>query len=342
MLSKEKISDLFRDFENRKILVIGDVMIDSYLWGKVERISPEAPVPIVSVNKRENRLGGAANVALNISAMGAEAILCSVIGNDDKASEFNKLLEKRNLRTACIYQSPDRITTTKFRVIGNKAQMLRVDEEITNGLSDIDTQELFGRIENLLEKESVDAIIFQDYNKGVLTSALIHKVIELANRREIPIVVDPKKKNFDTFQNVRLFKPNLKELKEGLKSEFDAKNFHELSNVIQLLHKNQNIDIVLTTLSDDGVFISARAPENKFETHHIPAHRRSISDVSGAGDTVISLATLCLTAGLPPEQIAAISNLGGGIVCEEVGVVPIKRERLFKEAINIFSKAYES
>ncbi len=337
MPSKEEYHKIFNSFSNQKILIIGDVMVDSYLWGTVERISPEAPVPVVSVKKRANRLGGAANVALNIKALGAEPILCSVIGNDQKGDDFINLLKNDNLSIQGIHKSSKRITTTKFRVIGNNTQMLRVDEEITSDLDKDDEKQLISIITKLLEQENIDAVIFQDYNKGINTKDLIQKIISRANELNTPVIVDPKKINFNTYKNVTLFKPNLKELKEGLNIDFNVTNINELANATHLLHKNQNIKIVLTTLSEAGIFISSFTKNNKLITHSIPAHVRSIADVSGAGDTVISVASLCLSLNLPPEIIASISNLAGGIVCEEVGVVPINKEKLMNEVLKIFN-----
>lgn len=336
MTSKEECYKLFESFNNQKILVVGDVMIDSYLWGKVDRISPEAPVPVVAVKKRENRLGGAANVALNLKSLGAKPVLCSAIGDDSKGNEFVELLKNENLSFEGITKSSNRITTTKFRVFGNNSQLIRVDEEILSDLIKDDFDRLLSVIHHLMNKGDVKAIVFQDYNKGVLSKDLITKVIALANDKKIPVVVDPKKKNFGEFKNVSLFKPNLKELKEGLKMESVTVENSELKYVVDKLHKQQNIKTILTTLSEKGVMISTKVSENKFEKHFIPAHIRTISDVSGAGDTVISVATLCLVAGLAPKNIASISNLAGGIVCEEVGVVPINKERLFNEVLELY------
>jgi len=312
-------------------MIIGDVMIDSYLFGKVERISPEAPVPVVSVNYRSNRLGGAANVALNINSMGAIPILCSVIGNDEKSDTFIKLLEKDNLPVQGIIKSKKRITTTKFRIIGNNTQMLRVDEETESDLEIDDRKELLKRIERILENEEINVIVFQDYDKGILGQEVINTIIDLAHKFKIPVVVDPKKKNFKAYKNITLFKPNLKELKEGLNLELSE--IENLSCAIEQLHKNQNIEIVLTTLSEAGVFISYKSNDNTFINNLIPAHIRSIADVSGAGDTVIGLASLCLASKLPYSELAKISNLAGGLVCEEVGVVPINREKLLNELV---------
>jgi rfaE bifunctional protein kinase chain/domain len=215
--------------------------------------------------------------------------------------------------------------------------MLRVDEEITYDLDKDDEKQLISIITKLLKQENINAVIFQDYNKGINTTNLIQKIISTANDLNIPVIVDPKKKNFNTYKNVTLFKPNLKELKEGLNIDFNVNNINELANATHLLHKNQNIKMVLTTLSEAGVFISSFTKDNKFITHSIPAHVRSVADVSGAGDTVISVASLFLSLNLPPDIIASISNLAGGIVCEEVGVVPINKEKLMNEVLKMFN-----
>lgn len=331
---KEELSQLFESFNQLNVLIIGDVMVDSYLWGHVERISPEAPVPIVTVKSRENRLGGAANVALNIKAMGANPILCSVVGNDQKGDEFIDLMKAQQLETNGIVKSTSRITTTKFRVIGNKVQMLRVDEEVDNLLTHEDSIAFFNCFATIINENDIDVILFQDYDKGVLSYDLIQRVIGIATENNIPVVVDPKKKNFINYKNVTLFKPNLKELKEGLNIDFDAKNKKELQEAVSNLKSLLNVKMVLLTLSEDGVFIDY---DNNGEkgTAVLPSHIRSISDVSGAGDTVISVASLCLAKNVNPAVLAAISNLAGGLVCEKLGVVPIDKKVLLAEALKL-------
>jgi rfaE bifunctional protein kinase chain/domain len=323
---------LFEDFNKLTIMIIGDVMLDSYLWGKVERISPEAPIPIVALKKRENRMGGAANVAMNIKSMGAKPVLCSVIGEDSKGINFLDLLKKEKIPTYGILQSSERITTTKFRIFGNSTQMLRVDEEVEDDLSEKDRTNLLGKIENILSKEKIDGIIFQDYNKGVIDSILIKEVINRATKLKIPVSVDPKKKNFYNFTGVTLFKPNLKEMKEGMKVEFDNNDRDMLLSVAQTLREKINCQYILTTLSEYGIMMSMK---DSFDEKNIfiPAHVRSISDVSGAGDTVISVASLCLARKCSPYEVAYISNLAGGLVCEEVGVVPVNKDKLLKEVL---------
>jgi rfaE bifunctional protein kinase chain/domain len=322
--------DLIKSFEKKRVMIVGDVMIDSYLWGVVDRISPEAPVPVVDVNHREERLGGAANVALNTRALGVETILCSVVGRELKGDAFLRIMEEEGLDTGGIYRSEDRITTTKFRIIGNNSQLLRVDEEHTHDLSAHDEENFLKICFGQIESGSIDVLIIQDYNKGILTPRVITAIIEKANAGKIPVVVDPKKKNFECYRNVSLFKPNLKELKEGLKIEFNEPDENILNDTVKLLRDKINNDIALITLSEHGIYISS-ANGGKTESHLLPAHRRTISDVSGAGDTVVSVASLCLAAGANLKTIAEVSNLAGGIVCEKVGVVPLDRKRFVEE-----------
>jgi rfaE bifunctional protein kinase chain/domain len=331
-ISQQEVSQLFKNFEGLNILIIGDVMIDSYYWGKVDRISPEAPVPIVAVQKKESRMGGAANVALNIQAMGANPILCSVIGDDADGDEFMELVKARKQSAEGILRSAERRTTKKTRIIGNNHQMLRIDGEDTHLLSTAEEFSFFEALAAIIDKKQIDAIIFEDYDKGVITENLIQKVVDLSIEKNIPTTVDPKKRNFLAYQNVTLFKPNLKELKEGLKIDFNHKIIAELEDGISQLEAKLNNKITLITLSESGVYI-------KFSNvkHHIAAHLRDITDVSGAGDTVISIASLCLALNQSPELIAELSNLAGGLVCENVGVVPIKKDVLLKEALRLYS-----
>jgi rfaE bifunctional protein kinase chain/domain len=325
-----KYSHLLESFSGLRVMIVGDVMVDSYLWGVVDRISPEAPVPVVDVNHREERLGGAANVAVNIRALGAEPILCSVIGSELKGDVFIKIMKDEGMSTKGIYRSDKRITTTKFRIIGNNSQLLRVDEEVTHDLEKTDEEAFLQLCKKIITNEKIDVLIIQDYNKGILTAEVITTLIARAGDRDIPVVVDPKKKNFDLYRGVTLFKPNLKELKEGMKIDFREPDEHILQDTVNILLERINADIALITLSEDGIFISS-TKDGKKESHLLPAHIRDIADVSGAGDTVVSVASLCLASGATPRTIAAVSNLAGGIVCEKVGVVPINRQRFFEE-----------
>jgi D-glycero-beta-D-manno-heptose-7-phosphate kinase len=333
LATNQSIEEAFEKISKVTALVVGDVMLDAYFWGKVDRISPEAPVPIVLVEKKENRLGGAANVALNIKALEATAIICSVIGDDEKGKLFCELIEKEGMDSIGIIKSKSRKTTVKTRVIGNNHQMLRVDQEMVEELNNEDEEQLFSRINEITKNLKIDVIIFEDYDKGNFTSTLIKKIIDLAKEKNIATAVDPKKKHFADYKNVTLFKPNLKELKEGLKEDFDNNDIDAVKSAVAKLRQNQNAGFILTTLSEQGILITG----NNVEAI-VPAHVRNISDVSGAGDTVISVAALGLAAGLDPLIMAQLANLAGGLVCEEVGVVPVNKIRLMEEAsqMNLF------
>lgn len=330
-ITGRQLDELFDQFAGKKVMIIGDVMIDAYLWGKVDRISPEAPVPVVSVKRRENLLGGAANVALNIRALQAVPLLCSVIGNDFRGDEFLDLLKQDGIARDGIVRCPDRITTTKFRIIGNNAQMLRVDEEMDTDLSAEDERLLLGVMDGLLKTGEVSVIVMQDYNKGVLTRTLIEKVLKSAAELGIPVVIDPKHKNFDAYQGVSLFKPNLKELKEGLNIDAEINSTEQIRQAVADWQSKQSIETMMVTLSEAGLFIRDTA-EGEVKEFLLPAHLRKIADVSGAGDTVISVASLCKALKLSAYLTAALSNIAGGLVCEYVGVVPVNRDRLLNEA----------
>lgn len=326
------IQQIFDSFNNLKVLIIGDVMVDAYLWGSVDRISPEAPVPIVAVKKRENRLGGAANVAINIKAMGAIPVLCSVIGNDRNGEELISLMKELNMSTDGMIQSSERVTTVKTRVIGNNHQLLRVDDEVMHDLSSKEQSAVLHVIRQLIEKEKPAVVVFEDYDKGVLNPDLIKTVVEICKNAGISTAVDPKKKNFNSYQGVDLFKPNLIELRQGVKVDIKKPDLETLSTICEPFRNKQQIKTIMVTLSEHGVYIG-----NENSKTIIPAHVRNISDVSGAGDTVISVAALCLGLGLSETMIASLANLAGGLVCEQVGVVPIDKELLKKEAMQLMS-----
>lgn len=324
----EYLLNIFDSFNEQKVLIIGDVMIDSYLWGKVERISPEAPVPILNIQKRENRLGGAANVALNIKALGATPILCSVIGKDQHEQLLLDLLKDSEMSTMGILSSNERVTTVKTRLIGHQQHLFRIDDEDDSPLSASLNKELSEKIINIISSEKISVIIFEDYDKGVIQKELIEKIVSLANEKKIPVVVDPKKRNFLFYKNVQLFKPNIKELKEGLKIDFDHYNHPHLIDAAKKLKEHLSSEMVMITLSEQGILLL-----NDEEAKISPAHIRSISDVSGAGDTVISVAALGLAIGMPAIEFSELANLAGGLVCEKVGVVPIDKNELLNEAI---------
>lgn len=333
-MNRIELEKIFDSFNDLNVLIIGDVMVDAYVWGKVERISPEAPVPIVSCVNRESRLGGAANVALNIKSMGATPILCSVVGNDNKGKEFLNLLTAIQQEQSGIVISDHRRTTVKTRFISDNQHLIRVDEEDTHELADEIEMEFINHIKKLINKNNIHAIVFEDYDKGVITKNLIEEITNLANIMEIPVLVDPKKRHYKDYKNVTLFKPNFKEFVEGSNLNLEKGDIEGLFSEAKNFQREMGIDKLLITLSELGVFISN---ENTYA--HIPAVVREIADVSGAGDTVISVATLCLAAGMEARDIAAISNLAGGIVCEIPVVVPIDKKVLLDESIKLFVEA---
>ena len=302
-------------------------MIDAYMWGKVNRISPEAPVPIVAVDRLENRLGGAANVSLNVQALGAIPLTYAVIGDDEKGNLLRQLFKEQSLSDKGIIQSPDRKTTVKTRVLSGGNQILRVDEEIEMDLGKNDEEALIAAINSALENDQIDAIIFEDYDKGLITEGVINAVREKASALNIPLMVDPKKKNFNNYRNASLFKPNLKEIREGMKVDIYQNNIGDIEGAVGTLVRDKGHNLVLVTLSELGIYIGGSGGSDR-----ILAHYRDITDVSGAGDTVISVATLCLVRDTAPKFIASLSNLAGGIVCEKVGVIPIDRDQLLREA----------
>ena len=321
------LQKLFNSFNSQKILVIGDVMVDCYMWGKVTRISPEAPVPVVSDISEEARLGGAANVALNIKAMGAAPILCAAIGDDNHGRLFIELMRNQNLTDLGIVVERKRETTRKTRIISGNQHLLRVDEETCESISEKSEKKIFEFAYNLINDKRIDSVIFQDYDKGVITPTLIKKLIPLATRKKIPVLVDPKKRNFLLYEKASLFKPNFKELAEGLKTELDKHNLENIAGAMQSLRETKKHKIIMLTLSEMGIMIN-----DNDQYHHISAEVRDIADVSGAGDTVIGIAGLCIGAGLCPLDTAALSNLAGGQVCEKAGVVAVNKDELLEEA----------
>ncbi|MCY7350528.1 MAG: PfkB family carbohydrate kinase [Cytophagaceae bacterium] len=320
------IPEIFDAFRHLNILIVGDIMLDSYVWGKVERISPEAPVPVVLAQRKEFRLGGAGNVVLNVDALGAKAVICSVVGEDVYGDALINILKTSGLSCEGIIQSRERITTVKERIIAGSQQVVRVDTETDQFITETERQILLARVKQLAQH--ADVLIFEDYDKGVLSVETIAELIAFANQQGIPTVVDPKKRNFLHYHGATLFKPNLKELREGLNISVDVKKRDELEAAVHQLTEVLRVQGTLITLSERGVFIDFQN-----EKHHLPAHIRQIADVSGAGDTVISIAACCLALKLPPRQLAGLANLGGGLVCESVGVVPIDRDLLKQEAI---------
>lgn len=330
-MTQEQISELFEQFNSKKVLIIGDVMIDAYLWGKVDRISPEAPVPVVAIKKKDFRLGGAANVAMNVANLGATPMLCSVIGNGQNAHVFSKLLKESGISDEWIVKSGERPTTIKTRVISGHQQMMRIDEEVTDDLLESEQEAITKVVMKAVHE--CDIMVFEDYDKGVLNEHLITEFITMARKLGKTILVDPKKKNFLHYKGATVFKPNLKELQEGLKLDLPAEfSIEAVKKAAKKLRDVLHAETAMITLSEHGVFIGSETEE-----HHIDAHMRDIFDVSGAGDTVIAISSILLACNVPLKYVAEIANLGGGLVCEKVGVVPIDKESLKAEALKILN-----
>lgn len=324
--------NLFTHFTSLNIAVVGDVMLDTYWWGNVERISPEAPVPVVAMHHREQRIGGAGNVALNTVSLGAQTTLFSITGNDDDAKILNTLLKQHNVNTEYIVQSDKRITTNKIRVMSRNQQMLRLDSEITNDILQEEETKLLQNFLAYIDKEKPAVVIFEDYNKGILTETLIQSIIQLCKKNNIITAVDPKRKNFFTYANVDIFKPNLKEVKDGLNALIDDITPASLEKIHNELYNHLHHNISLITLSEKGIFI-----HDKSSTNIIAAHVRNIADVSGAGDTVIAVASLVYAVTKDIFLTAEMANLAGGIVCEEVGTVAISKEKLLQECSELIA-----
>jgi rfaE bifunctional protein kinase chain/domain len=325
-MSSTDFKALFQQFDHLKVVIVGDVMLDTYWWGHTDRISPEAPVPVVSLDKKEQRVGGAANVALNTASLGAQTTIISVIGNDKDGNDLTALLNGHQINTNYLIRSNDRITTNKTRIMSRNQQMMRLDAEHTHDISKDLGSALFDAVNLCFKNEKPDVLIFEDYNKGVLTEDLITSLIKLCKENNVVTSVDPKRKNFLSFKNVDIFKPNLKEIKEGLNlliEQIDLttldKMHHALQNV--LMHK-----ISFITLSEKGVFY-----QQENDARIIPTHVRNIADVSGAGDTVIAVASLVYAATKNMHLAADMANIAGGLVCEEVGTAAINKNLFLDE-----------
>ncbi len=326
---KNPKSTVLPNFSDIHIAVIGDVMIDRYVLGKVSRISPEAPVPILDWDKTENRLGGAANVALNIHELGANVSLFSVIGNDDNGDLLTDLLNSYSNISCELIQEKNRKTTVKTRCISKNQQLFRIDSEDKYDISEDTTEKLIRQLKVTHQKRPLQGIILQDYNKGVLTEKNIPEIIHFANTHNIPTFVDPKEKNFFAYKNCTLFKPNKKEITQALNGAWHE-DYHKID---ALLRQKINNKITLITLSSQGLFIS-----DNTEAMLVPTSVRNISDVSGAGDTVISIVSLCYIQRMSINQIGLIANVAGGQVCQKPGVVPINLHQLNEVLENLNNK----
>lgn len=317
---------LFTGFQSIRVAILGDVMLDTYWWGSVDRISPEAPVPVVALKNKELRVGGAANVALNTASLGAKTTMISIVGADTDGEQLLQLLRDKHIDTSYIRSVSNRVTTNKTRIMSRNQQMMRLDAEITTDIDEATENILIEQVKHCLEEQQPQVLIFEDYNKGVITERIIQTVTALCRERNVIIAVDPKKKNFLSYKDVTIFKPNLKEVKEGLNLSVDHIDLSSLQQIHQRLQQHLHHQISLITLSEKGVFYQD-------ETSHkiIPTHIRNIADVSGAGDTVIAVTSLCYAATRDMHLAAEMANIAGGLVCEQVGTAAIDRDKLLQE-----------
>jgi rfaE bifunctional protein kinase chain/domain len=321
----KKLNNLKKKFHNKRVAVVGDMMLDCYFWGAVKRISPEAPVPVVEIDNEFFRFGGALNVAYNISTLGGVPVPIGVFGNDNDAKILRGLMNDAKISDEAIVVDKSRPTTAKTRVIADKQHIVRIDKEKTNTI-DVSIEK---KIISVIKKEikNLDAIILQDYNKGVLTNKLIEDIISIANESKKIITVDPKFNNFFSYHNVTVFKPNRKETEDAL--GIRIKNDEDINSAgFKLLEKLKS-KYVLLTLSESGIALF----EKDKPVRRIPTKTRKVADVSGAGDTVISTLTMALTAGAEIYDAAYLANFAGGLVCQEVGIVPIELNNLFNAVI---------
>lgn len=324
-ISEKRLLQLKRNFRNKRIAIIGDMMLDIYFRGDVKRISPEAPVPVLEVENEIFRFGGAANCALNILKLGGIPEPIGVIGYDNYGSIFNSLLQEMDITNDGIIVDDERPTTAKTRVIAGSQHVVRIDKESKNLISKKIQEKIFQHLTKIID--NLDGIILQDYNKGVLTESLIRRIISLANKEKILITVDPKFRNFFSYKNVTVFKPNRKEAEDALAMKI--KTDEEISKAGNLLLKKLNAKNILLTLGEGGIAVFEKGKNER----RMPTKARKVADVSGAGDTVISTLTIALAAGADILEASYLANYAGGLVCEEVGIVPIEADYLFETII---------
>lgn len=321
-LTTNKLKQVKNNFKGLKIAVIGDMMLDCYFWGDVKRISPEAPVPVIEVENEFFRFGGAANVALNVLKLGGIPVPIGIIGYDNDGTIFTSLLADSKMSADGIIIDDKRPTTAKTRVIADNQHVVRIDKESKKDISGNIEKEIFDYLSSQIK--NLDGIILQDYNKGVLTPTLIKKIIRLASEKNILITVDPKFNNFFEYKNVTVFKPNRKEAEDilGIKIKTDA----DIVKAGEMIIEKMKVKNILLTLGAEGIAVFEQGKQEK----RMPTKARKVADVSGAGDTVIATLTMALAAGGNILEASYLANYAAGIVCEEVGIVPIEAAKLFK------------
>ena len=304
-------AELLQSFGTKKIIVVGDLMLDHYVRGRIDRISPEAPVPVLEAQSEEYRLGGAANVALNLHALGAEVFSLGLRGDDFAGAKLQELMQEQGLDSSGLVITGSRRTTLKTRMSAVNQQMLRIDYEDTMDIDNSLQDEILRRFEARLD--TCDAVILEDYNKGLLTRELIHQIISRCRARSIPIAVDPKHKNFFEYTGVTIFKPNYQEMQKnlGIKLENDQDFYLQAAS----LRARINCEYLVLTRGAQGLYIF----DGNAVPQHIPTFAREVYDVSGAGDTVISVLSLAYASGADISRAATIANHAAGVVCGKLG-----------------------
>ena len=311
------IDKISKDYSEKNILVIGDIILDAYIFGTVDRISQEAPVPIVSIAEKNFKPGGAANVALNLSGLGANVQLIGLTGSGINCDELQKCFEKNNNIDLHLVKDEGRPTSVKTRIIADGKQVARLDDEATNEINQIHKEKLKSVFD--ANSKNIDGIIIEDYNKGTLPSDVIVHIIDSASKNSIPVYVDPKYDNYEHYKGVRLFKPNLVEYNTIVRN----KNFGVLPESGFKFKEYIDSEILLLTLGAEGMSLYFNDSHNQ-----IPTKARKVYDVSGAGDTVIATFAMNDICGLDPLESSIIANLAAGRVCEEIGVFPINVDAL--------------
>lgn len=320
-ITVEQAKAIIDNCKGKRIVVVGDVMLDRFFWGVVNRISPEAPVPVVDLESETSHLGGASNVANNLKALGVVPLLCGAVGDDNSGRIFLEIAGNSGIDVSGVYIHPDRPTTVKTRIIATNQHVVRVDRELREPISEEAADFIF---RNLESQTNIDAIIFEDYNKGTLTKELIHKIIEFAKSKQIPTFVDPKVENFFEYREVTIFKPNRKEAQQSLGIKF--RNFDHIVESGRLLLDRLMASGILLTLGADGMMLF----EQSGEVSHVPTRARKVADVSGAGDTTIATFSAAYVAGANFKEAATIANFAAGVVCEEPGIVAITVDSLLE------------
>jgi rfaE bifunctional protein kinase chain/domain len=318
--TERRLNELLDSFKRKTIAVVGDVMLDRYFWGSVNRISPEAPVPVVDVESESVRLGGAANVAHNVHSLGGETLLVGVVGNDSSGELLLKTMKENGFSTDGIIHDAHRPTTVKTRIIAHHQHVVRIDRELRTDIGDAIVQKIVNFVRDNITR--IDALILEDYNKGVVTPTLIQHLITIARQHKKIITADPKFNNFFEYKNVTVFKPNKVEVEKILNRKVDTDE--SVTTAASELLKRLQAESVLITRGEHGMTLV----ELNGDITHIPARARKVADVSGAGDTVISTLTIAMAGGASAKEACTLANFAGGVVCGEVGVVPIEREAL--------------